>query len=131
MDNFEKIKNLFEEKHKGKKNGIKSSNLAEEIGVEEGPSTVNIRNMIRETIKKYSIPIGATYQDGYFLMKNEAELKSYMKFLDNKMQGIEDRKHLLYGAYYRYYDDEELKFTREMIGEEEFDEDELGDFTDI
>ena len=118
MSVHEQIREIILHKHKGKKNAIKSHTLAEEIGIDPGPSKITIRTLITETIQKLNIPIGAD-SHGYFLIENKEELKNYFNHLESRKNGIENRKLIVYGAYARYYENETLTLTSETIDHDE------------
>ena len=52
MSKHEKIKEILLN-HKGKNNMITAPAIAEQIGIDPGPSGVDIRNLITETIITY------------------------------------------------------------------------------
>lgn len=122
MSEYEKIRDLIL-KHKGKANAISSKEIAKIVGIKAGASTVSIRGKITETIIKYAIPIGSSGK-GYFLITNKDELRDYFVFLENKILGNISRKALINSAYFRYYKDEELGLTGEIIEPEDEDDDE-------
>lgn len=115
MSEINKIKEIIL-KHVGKENGIKAPKIAEEIGIDPGPSGVIIRKFIRETIRRLGVPIGANTHYGYYLIQNSEELREYLSTLDSWKHSIEDRKTMINVAFYRYYDDEDLDLTSEFMG---------------
>jgi len=133
MSEHENIKEIILE-HIGKKNGIRSPKLAKIIGVDPGGSNVNIRRLILETIRIYSLPIGSHTYYGYYLIENKDELKEYIRSLDSRRHEIDQRKVLVNVAYYRHNEGEELELTEEKFDfKEQTDEDfeEEGDTLDI
>ncbi|BBO91976.1 hypothetical protein [Desulfosarcina ovata] len=75
MDQLNKIKEILEN-HVGKENQISSGDIGPQIGIQEDATHVQVRNLIREAIEKLRIPIGGSSR-GYYLIKDEAELKQY------------------------------------------------------
>ena len=67
MSNHEKIKEILLN-HKGKINMITAPAIAEQIGIDPGPSGVDIRNLITETIITYHLPIASSNR-GYYLLE--------------------------------------------------------------
>lgn len=128
MSKHEQIKDILLN-HQGKNNAIKSPDIASQIGIDPGPSNVRIRKLITETLKKYHLPISGNPAKGYYLIKTKKELKETIGSLDSRIHNITDRKAYITASYYRYYEDEELEVTGEIIGEE--DDEEMGDFMNI
>ena len=117
--------------HKGKKNAIKSKEIAKQINIDRGPSNVTIRTKILETIKTYKIPVAGNPALGYFLITNKEELKEYQKSLQSRINKIFERSLIMERLYYRYYHDEELELGDEIFGPDEEDDEEMGDFLAI
>lgn len=97
--------------------------MANEIGIDPGSSTVNIRNYIKETIKKYHLPVGAHTHYGYFIIENEEELKEYKNSLQNRISEITEKIAYINALFYKYYEDFDLELTGEIFerGEEDSD----------
>jgi biotin carboxylase len=118
--------------HKGKRNAIKSKEIAQQINIDRGPSNVTIRTKILETIKTYKIPVAGNPALGYFLITNKEELKEYQKSLQSRINKIIERSLIMERLYYRYYHDEELELGDEIFGPDENDDfEEEGDTLEI
>ncbi len=96
-----KIKEILE-KHVGKENQISSGKIGPKIGIHEDATHVQVRNLIREAIEKLRLPIGGGNR-GYYLIKDEDELKQYTKNIDNRINEMQKRKDLIEEAFENYY----------------------------
>ena len=122
MSNHEKIKDILMQ-HIGKDNAIPSREIANQIGIDAGPSKVIIRKKIKESMIKYELPI-ATTSKGYYLMENNPEdLKRYQKSLTKRALDDVERGVLVGRFFSKYYNREELELVEEII-DEELEEDE-------
>ncbi|MFX1446204.1 MAG: hypothetical protein ACFFHV_22630 [Promethearchaeota archaeon] len=107
--------------HKGKRNSITAEKIAEQIGIQSGPSGVNIREKITETIINYKLPV-ASINTGYYLLEDEADLKRYERSLEGRANKIIFRKFKIIEYFYEYYKKEILEFTKEIFEEPTDDE---------
>ena len=130
MSEHEQIRDILLNNHRGKRNAIKSPIIASQIGINPGGSNVNIRKLILETLKRYSLPISGNPALGYYIIETKQELIETLKSLDSRIHKITDRKAYIIASYYRFYEDEELEFTGETIDDDE-NEEETGDTVDI
>ncbi|BBO87013.1 hypothetical protein [Desulfosarcina ovata] len=101
MDQLNKIKEILEN-HVGKENQISSGDIGPQIGIQEDATHVQVRNLIREAIEKLRIPIGGSSR-GYYLIKDEAELKQYTDSIDKRMEKMKKRKEIIEQAFDEYY----------------------------
>jgi hypothetical protein len=124
MSFHEQIRDILLQ-HIGKQNQISATVIAEMIGVEPGGSGRNIRKLIFETIKKYNLPFGGSNR-GYFLIEGKEELTEYINSLYSRNHYNMERARIITAAFYRYYNNEELDLTGEIIDEDDDDE-EVGD----
>lgn len=87
------IKEIYEIllKHKGEGNEISSAKIAKLIGINEDDTHPNTRSLIEDTMKQYEIPIGSNTK-GYFIIQSKQELDKYIRNLDARIKGIEERK---------------------------------------
>ena len=115
--------------HKSKKNAITAETIAEQIGIDPGPSGVNIRDKITETIINYRLPVASTNR-GYYFLEDEDDLKRYEKSLEGRSNKILYRKFKVMEYFYEYYNKEILEFTKEIF-EDRIDDDETGDMMEI
>jgi len=130
MSIHEQIKDILLE-HRGKENQIPAPEIADRIGVEPGASGRNIRKLIFETIRKYNLPFAGSNR-GYFFIESKEELKDYIKSLYSRNYENMKRATIITAAFYRYYNNEELELTGEIIDEEDDnDEGEMGDMMNI
>lgn len=106
MSIHENIKDILI-KHKGKENGIKAPDLAEMVDIDAGPSGINIRTKILETIKMYEMPIAGNPAVGYFYIETPEELRDYINSLDSRIKEITDRKTRIYYYYYKKHPDDD------------------------
>jgi len=102
--------------HRGKEHAIKARDIANQVGIDRGPSSVTIRTKILETIKTYKIPVAGNPALGYFLITNKEELKNYQKSLQSRINKTVERSLLMERLFYRYYHDEELELGDEFFG---------------
>ena len=125
MSEHEKIREILL-KHQGKKNMITAPVIAESIGIEPGPSGVDIRELITETIITYHLPIASSSR-GYYLLEDPEDLKRYQKSLDGRSNKITMRKLLVTQYFSEFYNREELELTREAFEEEDIEDMENND----
>lgn len=117
----EQIKKILEA-HVGKENMITAPEIADLIGITPGPSGVNIRDLILETIKKYKLPVVSSNR-GYYLLKenDEEDLKRYLASLQRRALKMLERGILVTMAFQDYYNKGELELGNELIGPDDFD----------
>ena len=96
-----RIKEILEN-HVGKENQINSGEIGQQIGIYENATHIQARNLIREAIEKLKLPIGAGNR-GYYLIKDEDELRQYAESIDNRIKEMRKRKDLLEEAFEEYY----------------------------
>ena len=128
MSEHEKIRDILLN-HRGKRNMITAPAIAKSIGIEPGPSGVDIRELITETIITYHLPIASSSR-GYYLLEDPEDLKRYQRSLDGRVNKITMRKLLVTQYFNKFFKREELELTREAF-EEENDEEETGDMMEI
>lgn len=114
--------------HKGKRNAIKSKEIAKQINIDRGPSNVTIRKLITKTLKRFNLPIAGNPGLGYYLIETSEELRGYLKSLDSRIKSITDRKAKVALFYSKYYPDEDLELTGEIF-DDDFEDD--GDTLEI
>lgn len=90
------------ENHVGRENQISSGTIGPEIGIHEDATHVQVRNLIREAIEKLHLPIGGGNR-GYYLIKDEDELRQYTESIDNRISEMQRRKDLIEEAFENYY----------------------------
>ena len=84
--------------HIGKSNKVTSSQIAEQIGIQEDATHAKTRALILEAAKKYRLPLAANNR-GYYIINTKAEYDEYIKYLDLKIAGIEQRKKIITDNY--------------------------------
>ncbi len=99
IDLHERIRDILIH-HVGKANAIKSPDIAEQIGIESGPSNITIRTLIRETIHRFRLSVAGNPNSGYFFINTEAELRDYIASMRHRIQRIEDR-YIRVAMYFR------------------------------
>lgn len=119
MSEHEQIRELLLN-HPGKINMITAPAIAENIGIEPGPSGVEIRELITETIITYHLPVASSSR-GYYLLEDSDDLKRYQKSLDGRTNKIIMRKLLVTQYFNEFYKREELELTRKAFEEEDFE----------
>jgi len=117
---IEQIRDILLE-HKGKRNAIKSKEIAQQINIDRGPSNVKIRKLITETLKSFKLPIAGNPGLGYYLIETSEELRGYLNSLDSRIKNITDRKTKVALFYSKYYPEEELELTGEIF-DDDFEE---------
>ena len=120
MSEHEKIREILLN-HRGKINMITAPAIAESIGIEPGPSGVDIRELITETIITYHLPVASSSR-GYYLLEDPEDLKRYQKSLDGRTNKITMRKLLVTQYFNELYNIEELELTREAFVEEDLED---------
>lgn len=122
MSKLAKIKKIIED-HPGRENAILSTEIAELIGVDPGPSSITIRNLVTKTMKKLHVPIGSGR--GYYLITNPDDLNKNIEQVEKRLRNITDRKKDLWHSYWAYHKDQDigsfLAQDEEDEEEEEFD----------
>ena len=84
--------------HIGETNEITSSQIADQIGIKEDDTHAKTRALIFEAAKKYELPVAANKR-GYFLINSQEEHDKYIKNLDSRIAGIEERKEIITENY--------------------------------
>ncbi len=120
MPEYKKIRDILK-KYKGKRNMITASVIAEMIGMEPGPSGVDIREAITETIIKFHLPVASSNR-GYYFLEEPEDLKRYQRSLDGRVNKITLRKILVTQYFNEFYNREIPELTREAFEEEDFEE---------
>lgn len=105
-------------KHVGTKNAISARKIAKKVGINDNDTFVHTRMLIRKLMKNRQLPIGATTERGYFIIRNKKELTNYAKLLDKRIHGISTRKFRAIVYFENYYKKE---FKKEDL-DEEFEE---------
>ncbi len=100
-DQLLRLKEILEN-HRGKENQISSGKIGPQIGVYEDATHVQVRSLIRDAIGKLKLPVGGGSR-GYYLIKDENELKEYIKNIDNRIDEMQKRKDLVESAFREYY----------------------------
>lgn len=77
--------------HRGADNPITSGEIAEATDLDTHDSTPKTRGVIRELTEDYGLPIAASTK-GYYLIENGIEASEYLRDLEGRMQGIQNRK---------------------------------------
>lgn len=90
---IEQIKNILL-KHNGKKNRITASKIAETIGINENATYAKTRALILECAKTHKLPLAADTK-GYYIITCKKEYDDYIKNLDSRIAGIEERKRII------------------------------------
>lgn len=96
-----RIKEIIEV-HVRRDNQISSGEIGPEIGIHEDATHVQVRNLIREAIEKLRLPIGGSNR-GYYLFKDEDELRQYTESMDKRINKMQIRKDLIEEAFEDYY----------------------------
>ena len=100
-DQLLRIKEILE-KHRGKKNQISSGKIGPQIGIYEDATHVQVRSLIRDAIEKLKLLVGGGSR-GYYLIKDENELKEYIRNIDNRIDKMKKRKGSVESAFREYY----------------------------
>ena len=94
------VVDLFDE-HQGKENAITSSEIAEQLGLDDkqvtNPAT---RELIRDTIEEEEIPVAAGSR-GYYRIQDADELDEYLETLRGREVWIRHRRQLVAMAWNR------------------------------
>ena len=95
---LEKIKDELL-KHRGKENGIKSTEIADMFGLSKDHSLVEPRTKIRKIIIKYILPIGSDSHNGYYIIDNEEELKEFSRSIQSRIDKMNERLYAVILGY--------------------------------
>ncbi len=88
--------------HIGKENQISSGEIGPALGIHEDATHVQVRSLIHETIEKLKIPIGGGNR-GYYLIKDEEELRNYTEGIDSRVNEMQKRKNMVEEAFRNHY----------------------------
>lgn len=108
-------------KHRGKRNGIKSPEIAELFGLSKENSRIEPRTKIREAIIKYVLPVVSSTHYGYYLIDNEQELTDYIKSIHGRIDKMNERL-LFIKIGYKKLKGTELEFSKDLYNEEDLEE---------
>ena len=89
--------------HKGIKNRITSSEVADAVGIVEDITYAKTRALIFDCAKKYGLPLAADTK-GYYLITCQKEYDDYIKNLNSRISGIDERKRVITQNYARWED---------------------------
>lgn len=90
-DKLDQIREIILERE-GKENAIFSSEIAEEVGIDEGDTYSKTRKYLRHLLNEEGIPIASNTGKGYWLIANQEELDNYVGSLERRARGIDNRK---------------------------------------
>ena len=76
--------------HKGKKNRITSSEVADALGIVENVTYAKTHALIFDCANTYGLPLAADTK-GYYLITCQKEYDDYIKNLNSRISGIEER----------------------------------------
>ncbi len=79
-----------------------SSDIANYLGIVEDDTHSRTRELIRETIETYEIPVFAD-NTGYKFIESKHELINYLRNLDSRIAGIEERKQIVQKNFDTFY----------------------------
>lgn len=96
-----RIKEILE-KHRGKDNQISAGEIGPQIGINEDAIHVQVRGLILQAIEEFRLPVAAGNR-GYYLIKDEGELKEYLSGIDGRIREMGKRKELVQDAFNNYY----------------------------
>lgn len=89
--------------HKGKKNGIHSRDMADELGIHEKDTFIRTRSYIDKATRRFELPIAATTNGGYFFITNPSELFEYLGSLEGRIIEIRNKGRIVYRNYVKLY----------------------------
>ena len=93
------VKQILEQ-HRGKENAISAGVIGEYLGFAHDDTHVKARNLIKDCIQKYQLPV-LSCSSGYYIVKTEKEYNEYIANLDSRIAGIEERKAFVTEYYKR------------------------------
>jgi len=114
------LENIRDEllKHRGKANGIKSTEIAEMFGLSKERSLIEPRTKIRECIIKYILPIVSSTYYGYYLIDNDEELKEYKRSIHGRIDKMKERLFFITLGYKRWKGTD-LELSRDLYDNDE------------
>lgn len=83
--------------HRGEENPITSGEIADETGLDSLDSSPRTRGVLRRLTHEFDFPIASNNQ-GYFLITERAEARSYLDDLKGRRKGIEQRENAVLTA---------------------------------
>lgn len=96
-----KIKEILED-HRGKENQISAGDIGPQIGILEDATHVQVRDLIRQVIERFRLPVAASSR-GYYLIKDKHELEEYLKSINGRITEMQKRGELVREAFSTYY----------------------------
>jgi len=97
---LENIKDILSE-HIGEENAIKSKEISTVLGLPLEDTQFLTRQLIKNALEKFKIPVVSSV-NGYFIPKNEDELKSYNMQMQKRINGIENRRRKINANYNKW-----------------------------
>lgn len=97
---IEKIKKILESQI-GKKNSITSKEIAKKIGITEDDTHAKTRALILKCIEEHELPVVA-HNKGYYFIADQSEFDEYIKNLNSRIKGIEERKEIVSKNYEKW-----------------------------
>lgn len=95
-------------------NPITAAELARRVGIEDGGGSPATREAIKELIEKRNVPI-ASNGNGYFLIQSEAQHNRYQRSLDQRIEGIIERKRITAEAWENFKNEQAETGEREVL----------------
>ena len=90
---MEIIENCLKQ-HKGKNNCVTANEISKKLKIIEDDTHAGTRAKIRKCIEERGLPV-ASNSNGYYWIVEESELDTYIKSLDGRIKGIEERKEIV------------------------------------
>jgi NDP-sugar pyrophosphorylase family protein len=103
------IREMLEENHVGKGNAIFSGEIADEMGIPDDDTHVNVREYLSELLQE-GLPLAGNPGHGYWIIDSQEELDNYVGSLERRARSIDNRKLNVLEAAESYPD---LEFTDE------------------
>lgn len=88
-DDEQQIRDILEQ-HRGPANAITSGEIADRIGMADTEANPHTRELIRNVVMKTTLTVGAS-NSGYFVIESRRELRAYIRNLEQRRHGIDQR----------------------------------------
>ena len=80
--------------HVGPENSITSTEVSDELGIKDSNGNPKTREAIKIVLRERGVPVIAG-ANGYYIAETEKQVRDELDSLDQRIQGIEERKQLI------------------------------------
>ncbi len=91
--------------YRGEAKALSSEWIAFHLGIQDGPGHPKTRKIVKEAIREFWLPVGAT-EKGYYWLTTEEELERYLASLRGRIAAIATR---IKAVEMNFYSDQEAR----------------------